>query len=175
VIPGDPWIAVGRVTRAHGVKGEVAVLPLTEVPARFEPGSRLFAGESARRPLTVAASRTHHHRSLVRFEEVADREVAEALSGTYLFVPAADAPPLPEGAYWPHQLVGCEVVTASGRSLGAVREVLHTGANDVWVADGPEGEVLIPALHEVVRTVDLDARRIVVAEIPGLTVPEDRP
>ena len=170
--PDPPWIAVGRVTRAHGVKGEVAVLPLSEVASRFEPGARLFAGESAERSLTVAAARTHHHRRLVSFEEIADRESAEALRGVYLFVAAADSPALPDGAYWPHQLVGCRVVTEGGAVLGSIREVMRTPANDVWAADGPHGEVLIPALHDVVREVDLAGRRIVVAEIPGLTVPE---
>jgi 16S rRNA processing protein RimM len=163
-------VAVGRITRAHGVKGEVAVLPLSMVESRFEEGSRVYAGEGGR-PLTVASSRPHRGRMLVFFEGVADRNEAEALQGQYLFVPASWAPPLPEGEYWAFQLVGCQVVTEGGRSLGAVREVIHTQANDVWVAQGEGEETLIPALKDVVASVDLEARRIVVREIPGLTAP----
>jgi 16S rRNA processing protein RimM len=165
----EGWVAVGRITRAHGVRGELAVLTLSEVPERFEPGSRLFAGERDHRPLTVSATRPHRHRLLVAFDEIGDREAAQDLAGQYLFVPASETPSLPEGEFWPHQLVGCHVVTESGRSLGGIREVMRSQANDVWAADGPDGEVLIPALKDVVREVDLAARRVIVREVPGLT------
>ena len=169
--PPPAWVAVGRITHAHGVKGEVAVLVLTQVPERFEPGSRLFLDEGGARSLTVSGARPHRQRLLVRFEEVADRDAAESLQGSYLFVPASSAPELPDGEFWAHDLIGCEVVTEAGRSLGLVREVIHTPANDVWAAEGDDGEVLIPALKEVVASVDLTARRVVVREIAGLTVP----
>jgi 16S rRNA processing protein RimM len=166
-------IAVGRIARAHGVRGEVAVQPLSQVGSRFEPGSRLFAGEGDDHPLVVLASRPHHARLLVAFEGIGDRAAADALRGTYLFVPASSAPPLAEGEYWPHQIVGCLVVTQEGRSLGKVKEVIHTPANDVWAAEGATGkdEVLIPALKDVVKEVDLEARTIVVRDVPGLTAP----
>ena len=172
--PPVRWVAVGRITRAHGVRGEVSVLPLSDVEERFAPPSRLFVGESQDRPLTVAASRPNRDRLLVRFEEVPDRTGAEALTGAYLFVPAASSPPLPEGEFWPHQLIGSEVLTDSGRSLGELREVVHTNANDVWVARGADGaESLVPALRDVIVSVDTDARRVVVREIPGLTAPDE--
>jgi 16S rRNA processing protein RimM len=165
------WVAVGRITRTHGVKGEVAVLPLSDVGSRFEAGSTLFLEEREDRPLTVMASRPHQQRLLVAFRGVQDRTSAEALRGRYLFVPASSAPHLPEGEYWAHDLVGCDVLTEDGRSLGRIREILHTQANDVWVAEGAAGEVLIPALKDVVREVDVAGRRVVVREIPGLTSP----
>jgi 16S rRNA processing protein RimM len=173
--PPVRWVAVGRITRAHGVRGEVRVLPLTDVEERFAPPSRLFAGESEERPLTVAASRPDRGRLLVRFQEIPDRTAAEALAGSYLFVPATASPRLPEGEFWPHELIGAEVLTESGRSLGTLREVVHTNANDVWVARDDDGtESLVPALRDVIVSVDTDARRVVVREIPGLTAPEDR-
>lgn len=164
------FVAVGRITRAHGIKGEVAVLPLSQVESRFEPGSRLLL-EGEDRTLTVTGSKPHRQRLLVRFEEVEDRDQAESLNGRYLMVPASEVPPLPDGEYWPHQLLGSEVVTESGRSLGRISEVVRTPANDVWVADGPDGQALVPALKDVVETVDLSARRVVVREVPGLTAP----
>lgn len=165
------WIAVGRITRAHGVRGEVSVLPLSSVGDRFEPGAKLFVGESEDRPLTVAKCRLHRHRMLVGFAEVVGRESAEGLRGNYLFVPAGWAPDLPSGEYWTHQLIGCEVVTTDGRFLGRIAEVMATQANDVWAARSGDEEVLIPALKDVVKEVDVKARRVVVREIPGLTVP----
>jgi 16S rRNA processing protein RimM len=170
--PGEdvPFVAVGRITRAHGIKGEVAVLPLSQVESRFELGSKLLL-EGLARTLTVAASKPHRHGLLVRFDEVSDRDEAEALHGQYLFVPASEVPPLPEGEFWPHQLLGCEIVTEGGRSLGSIREIVRTPANDVWVAEGADGEALVPALKDVVAKVDIDARRVVVREIAGLTAP----
>jgi 16S rRNA processing protein RimM len=160
---------VGRIARAHGVKGEVSVLPLSEVVSRYEPGSRLFAGEQGDRPLTVESTRRHRARLIVAFEEVTDRTQAEGLGGAYLFVPAGSVPALPEGSFWPHELLGCDVVTEEGRALGTIQEVIHGPANDLWAAEGAAGEVLVPALKDVVRRVDLAGRRIVVREVPGLT------
>jgi 16S rRNA processing protein RimM len=165
------WIVVGRVSRAHGVRGEVAVQSLSQIPTRFEPGSRVFAGEDADRPLTVAHSRPHGGRVLVRFKEVPHRDAAEALRGALLFVPASSMPSLDDGEYWTHEVVGCEVFTDEGRSLGRIREIIQTQANDVWVTDGADGETLIPALKDVVESVDLAARRVVVREVSGLTAP----
>jgi 16S rRNA processing protein RimM len=168
------FVAVGRIIRAHGVKGEVAVLPLSQIESRFEPGSRVLGG-TEHRPLTVAAVRPHRSRLLVTFEEIADRTAAQAAAGSYLFVPAREVPPPPEGEYWPHQLMGCRVETNRGLVLGEIREIVHGLANDLWVARTDDGaETLIPALKDVVRSVDLEARRIEVDEIPGLTVPETK-
>ncbi len=165
------WIAVGRITRAHGVKGEVVVQPLSEVESRFEIGSQLFLREDDPNPVTVAHARSHRGRLLVTFEGVRDRDGAEQLAGEFLFVPSSSAPPLPEGEYWTHDLVGCEVVTDEGGALGPIREIIHTSANDVWVTKGDQGETLIPALRDVVKEVDLSARRVIVREVPGLTGP----
>jgi len=163
-------IAVGRVTHAHGIKGELAVLPLSQVEARFEPGSRLLV-EGTDRSLTVASARPHRHRLLVIFDEVSSRDEAEGLQGRYLMIAASQVPSLPEGEFWPHQLIGARVETEEGRSLGRIREVIHTAANDVWAVEGNQGEVLVPALRDVVRSVDLEASRVVVRELPGLTSP----
>jgi 16S rRNA processing protein RimM len=169
-------VAVGRITRAHGIRGAVLILPLSDVQERFDPGSRLLVGPEGERSLTVAQRHGHRERPIVRFEEVPDRSAAESLAGTYLFVPTAESPPLPEGEFWPHELMGLDVVTTAGVSLGRVREVLRNVANDVWVSVDDEGrETLVPALKDVILDVDRTARRITVAEVPGLTSPEERP
>jgi len=175
-------VAVGRVARAHGVKGEVSVLPLSDVPGRFDAGSRLFVAPdgdppdgsaASERALVVASSRSHQRRLLVRFEDVVDRTAADAIRGCYLFVPVGESPGLPEGSYWAHELVGVTVVTEGGRPLGTLREVLRNPAHDVWVVIGPDGETLIPAVTDVIRSVDVPGGRVVVADAPGLTEPGD--
>ena len=166
----EPTGAVGRITRAHGVHGEVAVVVLSEVPERFVPGSQVWLEDGRR--LTVAASRSHKDRLLVRFREVRDRPEAESLRRAVLVVPESSSPPLPEGSWWDHQIVGCAVETDRGQVLGTVREVIHTGANDVWsVVDDGGAETLVPVLADVLVSVDVEGGRIVVREVPGLTVP----
>ncbi|HJU57752.1 MAG TPA: ribosome maturation factor RimM [Actinomycetota bacterium] len=164
----EPTVAVGRVARAHGVQGEVAVLVLSEVEDRFAPGARLWLEDG--RPLTVESSRPHRGRLLVRFREVRDREQAEGLQRALLLVPESSSPALPEGSWWDHQIEGCAVETDRGRGLGRVREVIHTAANDVWSVVSEDGvETLVPVLNDVLASVDVAAKRIVVREIEGLT------
>ena len=82
-------------------------------------------------------------------------------------------PAAPAGSFWPHELVGCEVLTDTGRSLGTISEVILGEANDVWVASDGDLETLVPALKDVVVSVDTGARRVVVHEVPGLTTSGD--
>lgn len=163
-------LAVGLVTRAHGVKGEVAVRPLTEVESRFQPGSILLLGPAGERVLTVGSVRgPHHGRLLVRFREVSGRDEADALRGQPLLVDSRKSPPLRESdRFWVHEIVGLEVRTDDGRSLGRVREVLHNAANDVWVVEGDRREVLIPAVREVVTSVDVAGGHVVIRDVLGL-------
>lgn len=165
----EPTVAVGRVSRVHGVQGEVAVLVLSEVEGRFAPGATLWLEDG--RTLTVESSKPHRGGLLVRFREVRDREQAEGLQRALLVVPESSSPSLPEGSWWDHQIEGCAVETDRGRPLGTVREVIHTAANDVWsVVDGGGRETLVPVLIDVLVSVDVGAKRIVVREIAGLTV-----
>jgi 16S rRNA processing protein RimM len=166
----ESTVAVGRITRAHGVQGELAVLVISEVPGRFADGATVWLEDGG--TLTVESSRPHKDRLLVRFREVQGREQAEALQKALLVVPESLSPELPEGSWWDHRIVGCALETDTGRSLGTVRDVIHTAANDVWSAVAEDGkETLVPVLRDVIVDVDLDAKRIVVREIPGLTMP----
>jgi 16S rRNA processing protein RimM len=166
----ESTVAVGRITRAHGVQGELAVLVISEVPGRFADGETVWLEDG--RTLTVESSRPHKDRLLVRFREVQTREQAEALQRALLVVPESLSPELPEGSWWDHRIVGCAIETDTGRALGTVHDVIHTAANDVWSAVDDEGtETLIPVLRDVILDVDMGAKRIVVREIPGLTLP----
>lgn len=160
-------VVVGHISKVHGVRGEVVVVVLTEFSQRFDDGNALATADG--RTLTIERSRTHHGRLLIKFAEVDDREAAESLRGADLVVDESDLPELPDGRWWPADIEGCEVVTEDGRSLGAVAEIIFTPANDVWAARDADGrETLIPVIDDVLISVDVPAKRIVVHEIPGL-------
>lgn len=164
----EPTVAVGRIARPHGVTGEIAVVVLSEVPERFAEGATVWLEDG--RALTVGSSRPHKDRLLVRFREVADRAQAEELHGALLVVPESMSPRLPEGSWWDHQLIGCSVTTEAGRALGTLTEVIHTAANDVWSATDADGaETLVPVLKDVLVSVDVEAKLVLVREVPGLT------
>jgi len=167
----EPTVVVGRITKAHGLRGEVAVQVLSDNPDRFADGAVVYLEDG--RALTVRSARWAGARLLVAFDGVPDRTAAEALRGRTLVVPRSMLPQLAVGEYWPHQLIGCEVVTQVGRSLGRVTDVIEHPANDLWAATDDGGvETLIPAIRDVVVEVDVDRGRIVVRDVPGLTAPD---
>ncbi|MDR7417263.1 MAG: ribosome maturation factor RimM [Armatimonadota bacterium] len=161
-------LRIGTITRPHGLRGEVRVLPDTDFPDRFQALRRvLVAGPEGEVPYEVESVRPHGRFFLVKLRGVEDREAAEALRGRELRIPGEEATPLPEGTYYVADILGLEVRTEDGEVLGWVREVLRTGANDVYVVAGNR-EILLPAIEEVVREVNLEARCMVVRLLPGL-------
>jgi 16S rRNA processing protein RimM len=168
----EPTVVVGTVAKAHGLGGEVTVQVRSDNPDRFAVGATVLLPDG--RALTVASAHQHGKVLLVGFDEFRDRTAAEALRGKDLSVPESWLPKLAEGEYWPFQLEGCEVVTESGRALGTLVEVTPNPANDLWVARDETGtETLVPAIRDVIVEVDLDGRRVLVRDVPGLTAPDD--
>ena len=177
-------LVVGRIGRAHGVKGEVAVEVRTDDPdARFAPGVRLATEPAERGPLTVVRSRPHSGRLLVVFDGVTDRTAAEALRGTLLTVDSADSEPLDDpDEFYDHQLFGLAVWTVDGHEVGEVVDVLHPPGPDLLVVRlagtappaGGSGagaggrEALVPFVRAIVPTVDLAGGRLVVDPPAGL-------
>lgn len=162
---------VGRIARAHGLRGEVVVEVLSDAPERFAPGSEMTASAPETlhaRPLRVEASRPFQGRLLVRFEGVESREDAEALHGQELTIARSQVAPLPEGGHYRFELVGLSVRTTSGNALGRVTDIFGTGSNDVLVVDDDEREILIPMLEGVIVSVDLPGKALVVEPPPGL-------
>jgi 16S rRNA processing protein RimM len=127
-VPDADRLEVGRVTKPHGILGDVIVTLLTNRPERLDAGATL---ESDRGPLVVAAARPHQDRWIVRFEGVADRTGAEALAGTVLYAQPLDD----DDALWVHDLIGAEVVTVDGVARGRVTAVEDNPAHDLLVLD----------------------------------------
>ncbi len=169
-------VVIGRIGRAHGVRGEVAVDVRTDEPEqRFAVGVRLQTDPASAGPLTVAAARPHTGRLLVRFREVPDRNAAEGLRGVLLTVPATEvtADPADAEEFYDHQLVGLRVHDQTGIAVGEVAGVLHTPAQDLLVVRREAGgEALVPFVSELVPTVDLEHGSLTVADRPGLLDPD---
>lgn len=170
--PSAPaYLAVGRIGRAHGIHGEVAVDVLTEFPDRFDPGVTLYIGpENAPAPVaaTVVSARPTHDRLLVRFDLAADRTAAQALTGLFAFIPIAEAHSLDPGSFYTYQLIGMAVVTADGRDIGRVTGLIETGSADVIEVRGPAGSTLVPLIADIVSDIDVAANRITITPLPGL-------
>jgi 16S rRNA processing protein RimM len=170
-------LVVGRITRPHGVRGDLAVEVRTDDPElRLAAGAMLETEPAVAGPLTVAGTRWHSGRLLVRFAGVDDRTAAEALRGTLLLVDAADLEDLPDpDTYRDHQLIGLTVFGPDGAAVGSVADVLHHGQDLLVVAgSGPRAgaEILIPFVAAIVTEVDLEAGLVRVDPPAGLLDPE---
>jgi 16S rRNA processing protein RimM len=165
------YLTIGRITRPHGVRGEVRVEPRTDLPERFGWLRRVYVGDGAPAAMSVERARLHQGIVILKLGGCDSRQDAEALRGQWVLVPAEEAIPLEDGELFLYQLVDMEVVTVDGEALGTVEDVLQTGANDVLVVRTPEEpprEVLLPDIPDVVLDVDLEAGRIIVQVPPGL-------
>ncbi len=160
-------LAVGRIRGVHGIRGELKVEVLTDFVQRFSPGSNLLVeGEVTDRE--VSSARPHKGYLLVQFVGLDDRSEAEKFQGLHLLVPRDSAEVLPEDEYYTDELVGLQVITTNGVDLGKLTDVWWTSANEVYVVHGPFGEVLLPAIAEVVQRVDLQNGEMLVKLLPGL-------
>lgn len=169
-------VVVGRIGRPHGLRGQVSVEVRTEDPdGRLGPGATVRTDPEGAGPLTVATGRVHSGRLLLSFEGHADRSAAERLRGVLLLadVDPDERPEDPE-EFFDHQLTGLAVRTVDGEHVGTLDEVLHLPGQDVLAVRRPDGtEVLVPFVHEMVPTVDLDAGHLLVDPPPGLLSPAE--
>ncbi|BBB00469.1 putative 16S rRNA processing protein [Actinacidiphila reveromycinica] len=164
-------LVVGRIGRAHGIKGEVSVEVRTDEPElRLAPGAVLATDPAATGPLTIATGRVHSGRLMLRFEGVTDRNGAEALRGTMLIAEVdPDQTPEDPEEFYDHQLIDLDVVTVDGREIGRIAEITHLPYQDLLVVARTEGgEVLVPFVTEIVPEIDLEQQRAVIDPPPGL-------
>ena len=175
-------IAVGRILRPHGLRGEVAVEVLTDAPRRLDPGSSLLLVREGEPPVPVlvAARRTpggpekappaHRARravELLRLAGIDDREGADRLRGGWLEIERSRVPPAPPGTYYRYELVGCRCVSG-GEDLGEVVEVVEDGGGLLLLVSDGRREVPVPFVARFLRTVDVEHARIELELPPGL-------
>jgi 16S rRNA processing protein RimM len=168
--PEFRYLAIGRVVRAHGVRGELSVAVMTDFPERFAETEWVYLGnETEATPYRLEKHRWHKDNVLLTLAGVATRTEAERLAGQLVQVPLEEAMPLPEGSYYLYQLMGLQVYTVDDELLGTITSIIETGANDVYVVTNTNGvEVLLPAIPDVVKSVEIEQKRMTVALIEGL-------
>ncbi len=162
------FLVIGQVAKPHGVRGDVRVVLHTDLPERYTWLEEIYIGEQDPRPVPVEYVRFHKNWVLLKLEGYDDRDAVESLRGQLLQVREDQAIPLEEGEYFLFQLIGLSVISEDGDLLGELVQVIETGANNVFVVHGPQGEILIPDIVEVVRDIDFDKRQISVNLLPGL-------
>ncbi|MCB8945070.1 MAG: 16S rRNA processing protein RimM [Ardenticatenaceae bacterium] len=166
------FLVIGQVGKPHGVRGEVRVIPHTDVPERFAWLEQIFIGETDPQSVVVESARLHKSFVLLKLAGYDSREQVERLRGEWLQVLAEDAIPLEEGEYFLFQLVGLQVFRESGELLGELVEVIETAANNVFVIQMADQQLLLPDIEEVVREIDFANGRMTVYLLPGL-LPEN--
>ncbi|MBI5643891.1 MAG: 16S rRNA processing protein RimM [Deltaproteobacteria bacterium] len=160
-------IPVGKIIGLHGIKGEVKVFPYGDLDD-FEWSTILITGKGEPLSINVKRARKQRESLIFELEGISTRNDAEVLVGLEISVPKDELPELDEDEYYYFDLVGMEVWTDDGKSLGRIKNVISTGSNDVLEVSGPLGEVLIPALENIVLEVDELNRKVTVKLLEGL-------
>jgi 16S rRNA processing protein RimM len=163
--PAEGFTAVARVRRPHGIRGELRLEVFNPTAPHLAVGRTVHIAGNAYR---IAKSREDRGSWLVALEGLADRNRAERFRTHIFEVPDSELIRDDEDSYFLHELIGMRVVTASGRELGTLSEILQPGANDVYVIRGPRGEVLIPAIGQVINRIDTVLGVMTITPPPGL-------
>ena len=168
--PSKPeFLAVGKLRRPHGVRGEILMSVWTDFHEYLQPGVKVYVGEKHLH-LTIRSVRWHNRNMLIAFEGCTDRDQAGEFRNQLVMTRADDLPSLPTGEFYTHQLIGMRVITNDENTfLGKLVEIIATGANDVYVVQPEEGpDILLPDIDSVILDIDLKGGEIRVHLIPGL-------
>jgi len=159
------FVTIGEVLGAWGTSGKVKVEVATDFPQRFAPSSVVYIN---RQPMTVESTDWQKGKAIIKLDAIDSIEGAQQLRGQLLEIHHSQVYPLPEGQYYHFQLIGLEVWTTEGELVGSITEILPGESNDNYIVRGAKGEVLIPAIDDVVKSVDLDRGRVTIEAIKGL-------
>lgn len=166
----EQLLQVGVITQTHGVRGEVKVFPTTDDPARFKKLKKVLLDTGKEMlPLEVQGVKFSKQFVIVKFKGIDNINDIERYKRCPLLVERQDAVKLEENEYFIADMLGIDVVTEDGEVFGVLKDVIETGANDVYVIDSREhGEVLVPAIRECILEVDVEARKMTVRLMDGL-------
>lgn len=167
-VDGD-LLTIGRILKPHGIRGDVRVLPLTDFPERFFELKRVFVGtpeKNQRFPVTRAS--IHGKVVLLGLAGVDSRNEAEKLRNHLVMIPESERVELPPDHYFVYELIGMDCYKTDGSRVGKVTEVFQTGANDVYVVEGPTGVHYVPAVKALIKEIDLEEKRVVIEWLDGM-------
>ncbi|MFC1915302.1 ribosome maturation factor RimM [Chloroflexota bacterium] len=159
------FITIGRILAPRGVKGKLKVKVETDFPQRFTRHANVYID---RQVMTIDSAEQHRGNLVIKLDTIDRIEDAQKLRGKIIEIPHSQVYPLPEGEYYHFQLIGLEVWTTGGKRLGNVTEVMPTESNDVYIVHCAREEILIPAIEDVVKSIDLDKGCLVIEPISGL-------
>lgn len=163
-------LQVGAVTSTHGLHGEVKVYPTTDDPKRYKKLKKVLLDmEKQRKEVEIERVRFFKNMVIVKFKGIDDINDVQHYKGAKLYVTRENAVPLAEDEYFAADLIGLLAVSDENEELGSVSDVLQTGANDVYVIQQPNGnELLIPAIKDCIKNIDISGGKMVVHLLPGL-------
>lgn len=163
-------ITIGKAVKPFGVKGEMKIQSLTDFPERFKDLKKVHLVSPAGQELVVTVRSVRYVGGVpyLLFNGYDTPEDARTLNGWFLKVPEQEAMPLPEGRYYWYELIGMEVVSEEGETLGTIVDIFETGSNDIYVMKQGQREIYLPAIREVVKQVDRKTRRMVIHLMDGL-------
>jgi len=163
-------IEIGRIVRSHGLTGRVKALSYLESPETLLDVPGLFVGRSVQDAvfIPIVAVQTGKDFFILQLRGVDDRDAAERLRGSSVWISSEKIVKLPDGEYYWSEIIGLQVLTEEDQILGRIEAVFPTGSNDVYVCRGGGREILLPAIEEVVRKIDTDRGVMVVRLLKGL-------
>ena len=166
----EKMFTIGKIVNTHGIKGEVRVVPTTDDPKRFEKLKEVYIEQKNTKLYRIESVRYHKNFVLIKFEGVDTINDAELFKNSTLKINRKDSLPLAKDEYYIGDLYDLEVETEEGRYLGELVDIIYTGSNDVYVIKNKETqkELLLPAIKQVIKRVDLEQKKIVVQLLEGL-------
>lgn len=159
-------LEIGQIVNTHGLRGDLKVMPWCDDPGVFDELAYVVIDD---KEYEIQNSRMQKNMVLLKLEGIDHINDAEKYRNKVLYVPREELGELPEGTYYICDLLGCNVETVEGRELGKICDVIKTGSNDVYVVeDFAKKQVLIPVIDEVIRSVDIDGKKIIIEPLKGL-------
>jgi 16S rRNA processing protein RimM len=166
----DERVTIGKILKPRGIRGEVKVLPLTDIPDRFDHLSSVYVDTGDDPIGRITIDHVSYYKGFVylRFKGYNSIEKVKPFVGCALQVDREESPELPEGLYYHFEIIDSDVYTDDGQYLGKVTDILETGSHDVYIVRGEEREYLIPSTKEVVTQIDRQNRKILIHPLEGL-------
>ena len=164
------YLEIGQIVNTFGIKGMVKVNPFTDNIRRFDKLKKVYIG-SVKEKEEIENEEVKYHKKmvLIKFKDINNPDEANLLRNKYLFIDRKDEDPLEEGIYYIVDMLGLDVYTDENELLGTLDDIYNTGSNDIYVVKNELGkQILLPAIKDVIKEVNLEEKKIIVHLIPGL-------
>lgn len=164
------YLEIGQIVNTFGIKGMVKVKPFTDNIERFSNLEKIYIkNKSGQTEYKIQEVKYHKNMVLIKFEGIENPEQADLLRNSYLIVDRETEEPLEAGRYYIVDMIGLDVFTDDNEYLGKLEDIYNTGSNDIYVVKNELGkQVLLPAIEDVIKSIDMDNKKVIVHLIPGL-------